>query len=317
MQIGTALSSKQAQRICPGCGAASSIAADELSWPTSFVCGQCLFSAPVINEIALTAPALADTVSGFDPQDFQYLAEAELSHFWFVARRRLIVSLAGKYAPSARSFIEVGCGSGNVVKALAESRRWDRILATEIHPSGLAFARSRMPADVEFLQADGRNLPFDSTFDLAGAFDVLEHIAEDEAVLAGINRVLAPGGTLIATVPQHPFLWGPADEVAHHERRYRRGELEAKLRTAGFDIVFSTSYTAILLPLMILSRLLAKRNASGGDMRAIARKEFEISKALNGLLKRTLSLEVTLTERGLRWPVGGSRVVVARKVEGK
>ncbi len=307
----------QARRICPACGLSSPIAAGEASWPTAFVCSDCSFSAPVQDRIVLTAPELADTVSGFDPQDFNYLAEAELDHFWFVARRRLIVSLAAKYAPSARSFVEVGCGSGNVVKALAEARSWDRILATEIHPTGLGLARPRMPAHVELLQADGRHLPFDSAFDLAGAFDVLEHIAEDEAVMAGINKVLAPGGIFIATVPQHPFLWGPADEVAHHERRYRQGELEAKLRRTGFDIVFSTSYTAILLPLMILSRLMAKRSGPGEDIRAVARKEFEISGGLNGLLLRIVSMEVGLTERGMRWPAGGSRVVVARKTEGK
>lgn len=307
----------QAQRICPACGLSSPIAVRETSWPTAFVCNGCSFSAPVREGIVLTAPALADTVSGFDPQDFDYLAEAELHHFWFVARRRLIVSLAARYAPSARSFIEVGCGSGNVVKALAEARSWDRILATEIHPTGLELARPRMPTNVELLQADGRHLPFDSTFDLAGAFDVLEHIAEDEAVMAGIRKVLAPGGIFIATVPQHPFLWGPSDEVAHHERRYRRGELETKLRRTGFDIVFSTSYTAILLPLMILSRLMAKRSKSRQDIRAVARKEFEISSSLNGLLLRIVSMEVGLSERGVRWPAGGSRVVVARKTEEK
>ncbi len=74
-----------------------------------------------------------------------------------------------------------------------------------------------MPANVELLQADGRHLPFDSTFDLAGAFDVLEHIAEDEAVMAGINKVPAPGGILSPPCPQHPFLWGPTDEVAHRK----------------------------------------------------------------------------------------------------
>ena len=40
------------------------------------------------------APALADTISGFDPRAFDELAELEAGHFWFVARNELIVGLA-------------------------------------------------------------------------------------------------------------------------------------------------------------------------------------------------------------------------------
>ncbi len=56
---------------------------------------------------------------------------------------------------------------------------------------------------------------------------------------------------------------------------------------------------------MILSRLMTKRSGSGEDIRAVARKEFEISGRLNGLLLRIVSMEVGLTERGMRWPAGG------------
>ena len=39
--------------------------------------------------------------------------------------------------------------------------------------------------------------------------DVLEHIDDDRGMLAEMHRVLAPGGTLLVTVPAFPFLWGP------------------------------------------------------------------------------------------------------------
>lgn len=71
-------------------------------------------------------------------------------------------------------------------------------------------------------QMDARAIPAEAVFDLIGAFDVIEHIEEDEAALAAIHRALAPGGVAIIAVPQHPWLWSEADDVAHHARRYSR-----------------------------------------------------------------------------------------------
>ena len=104
------------------------------------------------------------------------------------------------------------------------------------------------------MQMDARAIPAVDAFDLTGAFDVVEHVADDEGVLRGLRRATTAGGGTIIAVPQHPSLWSRADEIGHHQRRYRLGELEAKLRRNGFDILFSSSFTALLLPLMAVSR---------------------------------------------------------------
>jgi SAM-dependent methyltransferase len=277
------------------------------------VCPSCGHAVVVRDGIVHTAPELADTHSGFNPEAFDVLARAELTHFWFVARRRVLVALAAAYAPDGRRFVELGCGSGNVLDALATARAWDRIVGTDLHPSGLKWARERVVSSVELIQVDARHLPFADAFDVAGAFDVIEHIAEDEMVIAAVRSALVTGGVLLATVPQHPSLWSRVDTVAHHVRRYRRGELEAKLHAGGFDILFSTSYAVSVLPLMVLSRLLGPRTDPIDEAGTIVPRELVVHPALNRLLTATLNAEVSLTQRGIRWPVGGSRVVVARK----
>ena len=50
------------------------------------------------------------------------------------------------------------------------------------------------------------------------AFDVIEHIDEDEMVLTQMYKALQPNGGMILTVPQHPFLWSNQDEFACHVR---------------------------------------------------------------------------------------------------
>jgi SAM-dependent methyltransferase len=196
------------------------------------------------------APDLADTVSGIDPIVFDELSELEADYFWFVARSELIVGLANKYFPEARRCLEIGCGTGTVLRELAASRSWERLVGSELHPAGLVHARRRLPPGTEFVQMDAHDIPAVGLFDLTGAFDVIEHIADDEKVLRGLRAATRTGGGTIVAVPQHPWLWSRADDLAYHERRYRRGELEAKLRRNGFEILFSSSYTAVLLPLM-------------------------------------------------------------------
>jgi hypothetical protein len=154
---------------------------------------------------------------------------------------------------------------------------------------------------------DARKIPARALFDLVGAFDVIEHIPDDEAVLSGMRASMEKGGGAIIAVPQHPWLWSRADEVAHHVRRYRRGEVESKLHRAGFEVVFSTSFTSLLLPVMAMSRI--KRKERDEDA-----YEFKLNPLLNALLLRLLRFEVRLTLAGLRWIAGGSRVVVAKAI---
>jgi SAM-dependent methyltransferase len=156
---------------------------------------------------------------------------------------------------------------------------------------------------------DARRIPVENAFDLIGAFDVIEHIAEDEDVLLAIRQALKPGGSVVISVPQHPWLWSQADGLALHQRRYRRGELEEKLRRTGFEIRFSSSYTAALFPVMALSRL-KSRFFPGRGTDDVNREE-TVGRSVNNAFTRLLGIEVALTLRGMRWPFGGSRVVVA------
>jgi 2-polyprenyl-3-methyl-5-hydroxy-6-metoxy-1,4-benzoquinol methylase len=150
-----------------------------------------------------------------------------------------------------------------------------------------------------------RAVPSAETFDVIGEFDVLEHIEDEKAVLMAMHRALRPGGDIALTVPQHPRLWSGTDEAAHHKRRYERGELEKKVEAAGFRVLFSSSYTALLLPQMMLSRLNRRANT--------LHQGFELSPLANNVLKAVLNFEVTLTLAGFRFPAKGSRIVVAAK----
>ena len=180
---------------------------------------------------------------------------------------------------------------------------------SEIFSAGLAFAAERLPG-VELFQMDARRMPFREEFDVIGAFDVLEHVKEDEEVLSQMYQATRKGGGILVTVPHHPFLWSPVDDYARHARRYKTLELKDKVRRAGFEVTRVTSFVSLLLPLMILSRF--KQRLTGEVIDPTS--ELRINSVMSTALERILDAERTVIRGGLSFPVGGSLLLVARRV---
>jgi len=287
-------------RLCLRCGAG--FARD------SWLCPQCGFEPQALAGFAAFAPELAHAGEGYDPAHFSALAELESRNFWFRARNRLIVWALGRYFPGAKRFLEVGCGTGFVLAGIAAAFPALEVAGSEVAAEGLAFASRRVPA-ARLIQMDARRIPFRGEFDVAGAFDVIEHIEDDRTVLRALREALAPGGGLLLTVPQHPFLWSEYDVHARHVRRYRAADLHARLVEAGFEIVKMTSFVTLLLPLMTASRLAQQKSRTQYDPLA----ELRIAPWLNWMLEKTLDFERLLIRAGIPFPAGGSLLVVARR----
>jgi SAM-dependent methyltransferase len=156
---------------------------------------------------------------------------------------------------------------------------------------------------------DARQIPFENEFDVIGAFDVLEHIGDDELVLSQMHRAVRKGGGILLTVPQHSFLWSEIDEYSRHVRRYSVSELKAKVKRAGFKTMRATSFVSLLLPLMLVARL--KQRPANREFDPAA--EFRLSAPANYFLERIMNIERTMIRLGVAFPVGGSLLLVAKK----
>jgi SAM-dependent methyltransferase len=74
------------------------------------------------------------------------------------------------------------------------------------------------------------SLPFaDGTFDLVCAFDIVEHVDDDDGALAELARVAKAGAALLISAPLHASLWTLFDEFVGHKRRYDPPDLLSKL----------------------------------------------------------------------------------------
>ncbi|MDT0345789.1 methyltransferase domain-containing protein [Streptomyces litchfieldiae] len=116
---------------------------------------------------------------------------------------------AGTRYPAGSRVLEVGCGVGAQTVHLVGGSPGARLVAVDISEASLARARDRVAAhardaDVEFHRADLRDLPFaDASFDHVFVCFVLEHLWDPGRALAGLRRVLRPGGTITVIEGDH------------------------------------------------------------------------------------------------------------------
>jgi len=286
-------------RLCVNC----SVKFDATGW----TCPACGFAPSVVDGVPILAPALAGGNASDATYAYDEVFAAESQHFWFINRNELIAWAIARYFPEVRSFFDMGCGTGGLVKALHRALPSVHLAAGDAHVSGLAFARLQAP-DVSFVQLDIRQLPYDGEFDVIGVFDVLEHLDDDELALRELHRAIAPRGGLIVTVPQHRFLWSALDDHSRHRRRYARRDLCEKLVSAGYTIERVTSFMTLTLPAQFASRLRQQDRAT-----LDASAELRSNPVLNRLFGRMCAVERIAIAAGVSFPVGGSLLVVARK----
>lgn len=228
------------------------------------------------------------------------IADAEDAHFWHAPRRALLLdTIAAAGLPAGARVLDVGCGTGRMVRELQ---------ALGLDAYGIdPWARESGLDPPRFMVGQAEAIPApDRAFDAACAFDVLEHL-DDVRALAELHRILAPGGWLFASVPAHAWLWSARDDLAGHRRRYSRRMLRERIAAAGFDMRRMFGYQALLLPLLAAARVASRLR---GDRDTAA--EDAPGARTNAVLRAINRCEVALGRR-MRPPVGSSLVVVARK----
>lgn len=241
-----------------------------------------------------------------DEDAFAVEARVEATHWWFRGRRQLVGGVVRDLGldPQAR-ILDVGTGAGTNLRMLRELG-FDAVVGIE--PSPGAVDHCRVKGLTGLHRGDIRTLPFrDESFDLVLATDVLEHVLEDDVAATELFRVLRPGGVAVITVPTFMALWGRADEVGHHVRRYRLPELAGAVRGAGFDLLRLHHFNYLLFVPIGLARWVFRRFGFGPG------NENDVGpSAVNRLLNRVFDLDVR-SAGAVRPPFGVSALAVARR----
>jgi hypothetical protein len=130
-------------------------------------------------------------------------------------RRRHTEVLLEKTEPSGKTALDIGCGDGALVRALAEHGAL--AVGLEVSEAQLAKAREAAPvAGADYLAGQAEHLPFpDGRFDLTIFFNALHHVERHrmDAAVEEAVRVTAPGGLLYVV---EPLAEGSNFEVMRH-----------------------------------------------------------------------------------------------------
>jgi len=240
--------------------------------------------------------------------------ESSRTHFLDIWTRRAMCEHLGPL-PSRARVADIGCSSGYLLEDLATKLPDARLFGLDGVFAGLSLA-SKTLASLELAQGDVTELPYcEESFDAILCANLLEHVADDGVALGELRRVLRPGGRAILVVPRGRRLFDYYDRFLCHERRYGHGEMAAKAKSAGFELLADLHLGAPLYPAFWLVKKVnrVRFSALSGDA-LTARVARDIAKTNDSRLGQLLCAgERRLVERSRSLPFGIRGLTVLRR----
>ena len=238
-------------------------------------------------------------------------APIEETSYWFKHRNSILLAAFANYPP-AGDIYDIGGGNG-IISSFLQQHGFGVVL---VEPgTGAMKARQRgVQRIVRSTLEDANFLP--SSITSAGAFDVLEHTADDVAFIDVVRELLQPGGRFYVTVPALGSLWSGEDVAAGHYRRYSPRTLARAMRQGGLEVEFVSYFFSWLIGPIFLMRTLPFR-LSLNTVRRMTSHQIHAAHSLPAWLypvvERAHRWEEKRIRDGRRIPTGTSLLCVARR----
>lgn len=245
--------------------------------------------------------------------------DLERNHWWFVARERIISNYIRRLIQKEQlsdknlNILNIGCGPGRSSEYLSQ---FGKVTSVEYDKFCCEFASQK--TGLEIINGSITELPFaETSFDLVCAFDVIEHVENDQLAVTEMKRVVKKNGVVFITVPAYMSLWSHHDVINHHFRRYKLPEIK-KLFLTGNDgkMIFSSYFNTFLFPPIYAFRKLSNLFKTG-EKRAGSGSDFEAFKPglLNNVLFAIMHLETKFINKNISFPFGVSILYTWKKLQ--
>lgn len=226
-----------------------------------------------------------------DYKDYQ--AGATKEFFWHRAKIQFIEVLLNKLEKGEKlRILNLGAGTGDDLPVISQ---FGDVYIIDIDSNALRMVSDKFVYEKKV--CDACHLPYpDNFFDLALAFDVLEHIESDSQAVSEVHRVLKSDGRFIFTVPAFSFLYSAHDRALHHFRRYNVSTIKGRL--SQFELLESGFWVfSLFLPVAV--QKLIKRRASEDKVHFM-----KLPAPINSFFYYLLKIETYLIKHGISLPVG-------------
>lgn len=168
-----------------------------------------------------------------DMDGFKYTGTDNLEVMAEAVNYNLYLSgLVKKYCAGSKSVVDFGAGIGTFAAPLNSGER--AVIAVEPDVE----QRARLSLSGIDNVADIKELD-DASVDMVYSINVLEHIEDDRLALRDIRSKLKPGGVVFIYVPAFQVIFSAMDRKVGHYRRYRRADLDDKMKHAGLVVLES------------------------------------------------------------------------------
>ncbi|MEM9857498.1 MAG: class I SAM-dependent methyltransferase [Bacteroidota bacterium] len=233
----------------------------------------------------------------------------ERNHWWFLARLEILESFVNKLLKGRENskILNVGVATGATTQML---QKYGEVTSLEYDKDCCKFLNEELNIDV--INGSVLELPFaDDVYNLVCAFDVIEHVEDDELAVKEMTRVAKKGGYVFVTVPAFMDLWSDHDLINHHFRRYTMGPLTSLFNGSG-NILFSSYFNTVLFPPIYAVRRLSRLIKSQSS-----EVESDFSKFKPGLTNKILyhlfKMELSLLKKRVKFPFGVSIMLISYK----
>lgn len=231
------------------------------------------------------------------------MEQQEEYYWWHIGRRLVLRSVLSAHLKPLGNLdvLDIGCGTGINYRWFKD---WGKVTGLDSSREAIEYCRNHRAYD-ELVVSDASQLP-ENKFDIITAFDVLEHVQDDAAVLTKWFEGLKSGGHLFLTVPAYQWMFSAHDKALHHFRRYSAIGLRRKLRAAGFEVKFLSPFFFFTFPVVMLVRLLSRRKTPKTSY-------VETSSVVDTILVELSRFEAAGLSKGIGLPWGSSIVAIATK----
>lgn len=239
---------------------------------------------------------------------YDYINRLEDRHWWFQARKNVVLSLIERYFNGAgqAKILDIGCGTGMMLNYLL---KYGEAWGIDNNLRAVEYARIKCPKASIILGTVPQDLP-DDKFDLITALDFIEHIYDDRGILGAMANNLKEKGILAITVPAYQSLWTSHDDLNFHKRRYLAKELKDKIEKSGLAMRKISYYNTFLFPPILAAKIFIRLLLN--DKMTPHFGKNPPPRLLNRTLQSIFSSEKTILPY-LDFPFGSSIIAIARK----
>ena len=234
----------------------------------------------------------------------------ERNHWWFKVRESILKEKINNLINTGNNIriLNVGVATGRTTEWLTQ---YGKVTSVEYDKDCCDFLKTQL--NMEVINASVTNLPFEhNLFDMVCAFDVIEHVDDDQKAVNEMIRVCKENGTVFITVPAFMNLWSSHDDINHHKRRYAIHELKKLFKNKHGQITSTYFNTLLFLPIYLIRKILNLF----ADLRKDDKKQSDFA-LLDNKLTSSIFYRIFLLEKYLlrliKFPFGISVLLTFKK----